>query len=61
MGTVWTVLAIEMAVVLVAAVAATRWVYRNVGSVRRRRITLDERARPVAAAARRESRDPERV
>lgn len=61
MGTVWTVLAIEMAVVFVAAVVATRWVHRKLASSERRRLTVDERPRPVAATARRETRHPERV
>lgn len=54
MGTVWTVLAIEAAVVLAVAVVVTRWVDRHFRSSRRR-VTEDER--PVAAAARQEPRD----
>lgn len=61
MGTVWTVLAIEMTVVLVAAVVATKWVYRKVASGPRRRLTVDQRPLRVSAATRRETRDPERV
>lgn len=60
MVTVWTVLAVEMAVALVAAIVATRLVYRRVRSSRRRS-DLGGVVRPVDAATRRESRDLERV